>query len=128
MDRNTIVHLPIFGGRKNIRRETDLPIFFLGGPIRNAPSWQVEAIRFLLVKNKKIFIASPTRKIDPDLISSLEIDLSECETFGRQRAWEQYYLYGAAKKGCVIFWLAAEAEEKEFSDKVYAHITMMELG
>ncbi|MFZ2310446.1 MAG: hypothetical protein WAW11_02790 [Patescibacteria group bacterium] len=128
MDRKTLIHLPISGERKNVKIETFLPVIFLAGPIRNAPKWHSQAIKFLLTKNKEIFVASPSRIIDQDFMLFVETDSPTYETFSRQRAWEQYYLYAAAKRGCIIFWLLPEAEEKEFPDKVYAHITMMELG
>ena len=128
MSKNTIIHLPVSDKRKNVKIETDLPIIFLAGPIRNAPKWHSQAIRSLLHKNKKVFVASPSRKIAEDLMPFVETDRPTYGTFSRQRAWEQYYLYAAAKHGCIIFWLPPEAEEKEFPDKTYAHITMMELG
>jgi len=115
--------------RKNVKIEASRPVIFLAGPIRNAPKWQEEAINIFLEKNEAVFVASPTRELGSDLMLFTEVDKpSEYELFERQRAWEQYYLYTAAEKGCIIFYLPKEAEEKEFPDKLYAHITMMELG
>jgi len=128
MHRNTVIHLPISGERKNVKIETDLPVIFLAGPIRNAPRWHEQAIRYLLNRNESVFVASPSRKIGQNLLPFVETDLPEYAIFSRQRAWEQYYLYEAAKHGCIIFWFTPEVEEKEFSDKIYAHITMMEFG
>ena len=69
------------------------------------------------------------REVQPDLMPFIEVDNPfNYQTFERQRAWERYYLYEAAKKGSIVFWLTGEVENKEYSDKVYAHITMMEFG
>ncbi len=130
----TKIHLPRSSdgekiGTRPVKIETDLPVIFLAGPILNAPKWHEEAIRLLLRKNKAIFIASPTRELSSDLTELVEKDdQSKYEIFPRQRAWEQYYLYAASKKGCILFWLPGEAEEKEVPDKIYAHMTMLELG
>lgn len=114
--------------RKNVKIETDLPVVFLAGPIRNAPKWQNEAIKMFIEKGKELFIASPRREVGSDLIEFTEKDNpSNYQQFDRQRAWEQYYLYSASKNGCIIFYLPKEAE-KEDLNKVYGHITMMELG
>lgn len=133
MTKKTKIHLPVsFNGngiaRKNVKIETDLPVLFLAGPIRNAPKWQEEAIKILIKKDEEIFVASPTRDLSDDLLSCLEVDNENYETFERQRAWERYYLNQASSRGCIVFWLPKEAEVKEVPDKVYAHITMMELG
>ncbi|MFA7315608.1 MAG: nucleoside 2-deoxyribosyltransferase domain-containing protein [Candidatus Paceibacterota bacterium] len=134
MANKTKIHLPrsYYGNemRKNVRIEPFLlPTIFLAGPIRNAPKWQEEAIKILLDRDEKLFVSSPTRELSKDLMSSVEKDNPfNYQTFERQRAWEQYYLNSASQKGCIIFWLPREAEPKEFPDKVYAHITMMELG
>ncbi|MBP7831660.1 MAG: hypothetical protein KA028_01430 [Candidatus Pacebacteria bacterium] len=133
MYRNLTIHTPTskYGTsvRKNVKIETTKPVLFLAGPIRNAPKWQEEAIDILFQKNETVFVASPTRTLGKTLDGFTEVDKpQEYETFIRQRAWEQYYMYAAAKKGTIIFFLPKEAEVKEFPDKVYAHITMMELG
>lgn len=126
--KNTKIHLALSDKGRKIKIPTDLPVLFLAGPSRNAPRWQEEAISFLLNKDKQIFVASPTREIRSDLRPYIEVDKPEYEVFERQRAWEQYYLYAAASRGCIVFWLPKESSEKEYTDKVYAHITMMELG
>lgn len=128
MDINTKFHIPISNEGRKVKIKTDLPIIFLAGPIRNAPKWQENAIEFFLKKDKSVFVASPTRTIKESLNIYLEKDRKEYEIFERQRAWEQYYLDGASKNGCIIFWLPEESSKKEYPDKVYAHITMLELG
>ncbi|MFA6392883.1 MAG: hypothetical protein WCW54_02270 [Candidatus Paceibacterota bacterium] len=132
MINKTKIHSPIsyFEDkiRNNVKIKPNLPVIFLAGPIRNAPKWQDKAIKIFIEENKELFIASPRREINPDLIKFIEQDNpSNYQTFERQRAWEQYYLYFASKNGCIIFYLPKEAE-KEDSNKVYGHITMMELG
>lgn len=122
---NTKIHiaLSIFGTKQRIVPRQ--PVLFLAGPIRNAPKWHEEAIRHALVANTNTFVAVPIRSV-PDDIHVLNDPY--IETFERQRAWELYYLKKAKKEGCIVFWLPKEADVKEFADKIYAHITMMELG
>jgi hypothetical protein len=134
MHRNMIVvHQPVSpegdqSKRKCLKIPTALPILFLAGPIRNAPPWHSQAIRIALKQNWQGFIASPAHQIDADLLGLIESDKPEYGTFPRQRAWEQYYMYSAAENGCIMFWLCKEAAVKQFTNKVYAHITMLELG
>ena len=132
MSNKTKIHLPVSyyknEVRKNVKIEPNIPVIFLAGPIRNAPKWQEEAIIIFVRENRELFIASPRREISPGLIEFTEKDdPTNYKTFERQRAWEQYYLYSASEKGCIIFYLPKEAE-KEDPNKVYGHITMMELG
>ena len=54
----------------------DMPLIFLAGPIRGAPNWQDDAIRFLFSQEKNLAIASPRLRTDdfemepyPQLIS-----------------------------------------------------------
>ena len=132
---NVRLHLPILfslpgigpAGRK-VKIPSDLPILFAAGPIRNAPEWHSEAIRIVRQRNQPIFLACPAHQIAKELLDLVETDRPEYEVFPRQRAWEQYYMYLAAQHGCIFFWLCIEAPVREFPDKVYAHITMLELG
>ncbi len=127
-DRKTKVCLPITNEGRKVKIVPSQPVIFLAGPIRNAPHWQDDAIRYLLDKNVDVFVASPRRAIEESLKSFVELDNPGYELFPRQRAWEQYYLYQAADDGCILFYLPKEAEVKDDLEKVYAHITMMELG
>ncbi len=128
MNTKIIVHLPINENDRKVKIITTKPIVFLAGPIRNAPPWRNDAIKLLIEKGLDIFIASPARTISEELRPYVAKDKPEYELFERQRAWEQHYLYEAAKNGCIFFYLPKEAEVKEVADKVYSHITMMELG
>ncbi len=124
----TRIHLPItYQGRK-VKIIPTQPVIFLAGPIRNAPHWHDEAIKFLLNENADVFIASPRRTIHADLIKFVELDNNSYEIFERQRTWERYYLDAASENGCIVFYLPKESEIKDDPNKVYAHITMMELG
>lgn len=104
------------------------PVVFLAGPIRNAMLWHDYAMSFFVERNIDTFIGCPTRKsmLSKDLLKSDD----GLEKFPRQRAWEIYYLDKAAhEKGVILFFLAKEmAEPKEHPEKVYGHITQMELG
>lgn len=132
---NTKIHLPVHHsltgsgekGRK-VKILTKLPILFLAGPIRNAPRWHSDAMRIVLQKDAPVFIASPARHVEDDLFEFVEKDREEYETFPRQRAWEQYYMYTAAEDGCILFWFPQEELPKKHAEKVYAHISMVELG
>ena len=118
----------------------DSPVIFLAGPIKNAPEWREEMINIFLEKNKKVFIASPEENIEQlkkDIANNAHIRVPNannfgcrpCKIFSRRRAWEQYYLnFAAREKGCIIFWLPGEKLKKEDENKIYAHITMLELG
>ncbi len=129
------LHIPISDRDRKVKIEPEFPVLFLAGPIRNAPKWQEEAIKYIidweLIRFNvpiNIFVASPTRTLSPKLMALCEKDDDNYEEFSRQRAWEQYYLNEAAERGCIVFWLPKEAEIKDDENKVYAHITMMELG
>lgn len=129
----THVHMPVSpdgdrSKRKYLEIPTDLPILFLAGPIRNAPRWHTDVIRIALKRSWNGFITSPAHQIESDLFDLVESDKPEYQVFARQRAWEQHYMYGAAKNGCIMFWLCKETAVKQFPNKVYAHITMLELG
>lgn len=126
--RNTLFHIALSSDGRKVNIPTNKPVLFLAGPIRNAPKWQEQAIEILLRKNPDIFVAAPLRTVSDHLKSFIEIDQESYETFERQRAWEQHYLYSAARNGCIVFWLPKEDSLKEYADKVYAHITMLELG
>jgi len=106
----------------------DKPVLFLAGPIRNAPPWHNEAIRIVHRQNDNVFIAAPIRRVEDDIKPLIETHKPDAINLPRQRGWEIHYLYQAAKKGCIVFWLPAELPITEFEGKIYAHITMMELG
>lgn len=127
------VHMPVSpdgdrSKRKCLKIPTNLPILFLAGPIRNAPQWHTDAVRIALKRGWEGFITSPAHQIETDLLDVVESDKLEYDVFPRQRAWEQHYMYNAARNGCIMFWLCKEAAIRQFPNKVYAHITMLELG
>lgn len=123
----TNVHIALsLEGNKECITPTQ-PVMFLAGPIRNAPKWHHEAVRHAIACNTNTFIAVPIRDV-PEDIRAYTLTNSSAPFFDRQRAWEQHYLAQAAQGGCTVFYLPKEAEVKEFPDKIYAHITMMELG
>lgn len=125
--RKTKIHLPISNEGRKIKIVPTQPVIFLAGPIGNAPHWHNDAIQYLLDKDVDAFIASPRRTIDEKLKDLIQNDTGSYEEFPRQRAWEQYYLYKASENGCIFFYLPQEFS-KEDPQKVYAHITMLELG
>ncbi len=122
------LHIALSPEGNKLKVETNAPVLFLAGPIRNAPKWHYDAIRQVMEVNQKVCIAAPIRQLPIDLHPYAFTDQDADETFKRQREWELYYLERAAARGCTMFWLSNESEAKEFQEKVFAHITMMELG
>ena len=114
-------------GRKQLV-PTEKPVLFLAGPIRNAPRWHYDAIRQVIETDMEVFVAAPIRDVPEDIRPFVFCDSDKIPTVSRQRKWELYYLAQARIMGCVIFWLSNESPVKEHPDKVYAHITMLELG
>lgn len=111
----------------NLKIVSEQPTIFLAGPIRNAPEWRDDAIAQMVTKNADVFIASPAWNLRQNLQSHL-VAGSSTGAFPRQRAWEQYYLNAAAQNGGILFYLPGEDSTKKHPGKIYAHITMMELG
>lgn len=127
---------PGFPGRK-VLVTTDLPVFFTAGPIRNAPLWHEAVTRYVVAKDVPVQLVAPIREIAADLQPYVTVDQAAFTTFPRQRALEQHYMYlagnpkkkrGTKKSGCIMFWLCGEMLPKADPNKVYAHITMFELG
>jgi hypothetical protein len=113
---------------KTYIRDVQYPVIFLAGPIRGAPPWQDEAIRFLISQENKITIINPNRTLDPEFFRYIAD--GEKTHFHRQRAWERHYLHEAGsmklRYGCVMFWLPGE--EKHDCRKSYGAMTRTELG
>ncbi len=109
---------------KTYVKDLDKPLIFLAGPIRGAPLWQDEAIKYLLSKNSNIIIASPRREARDSFVDSI---IKGDETFfERQRAWERHYLDIASKSGVILFWLPQETQHD--CKKSYGAMTRLELG
>lgn len=100
------------------------PLIFLAGPIKGAPKWHDEAIKYLFSKNKNLTIASPNVKVGDEL--KKYIISGYLEDFLRQRAWERHYLEFASKNGAIMFWLPGE--EHHVFGKSYGAMTRLELG
>jgi hypothetical protein len=124
MSPKTVVHLP--------KQRLDIegkPVIFTLGPIRNAPLWHDEAIGFFVTKDTDAIIACPARKIREEFHKFMRPADFQKEPFPRQRAWERYYLDKAAYEGGVVMvWLPGEALPKENPEKLYGHISQLELG
>jgi hypothetical protein len=105
-------------------QDIEYPLIFLAGPIRGAPDWHSDAIKFLFSQKGDLFVASPRRVI----ASSLSGHVAEGNNsyFSRQRAWERHYISAASRNGVILFWLPREAEHK--CRKPYASMTRVELG
>jgi hypothetical protein len=94
------------------------PIIFLAGPIQGSDPWQEEAIRLIAPRLPEALIASPRRLDFDGKLSAAE--------YAEQVEWESRYLRQAAVTGCVLFWLAAEAEHD--CERAYAQTTRFELA
>jgi len=124
----TKIHLPRTVDDRDVRIETELPVVFLAGPIKNAPKWREDIIRLFIQKNEPIFIASPTVELPTILYIQKEREAEDCEFFLHQGSWVQYYANKAAASGVILFWLPGANSEKDDSEKNYGHMTMFELG
>lgn len=100
-------------------RVTNAPVIFLAGPIQGAPDWQQEAIRLLQGYDASVAIANPRR----GLRRTGEFTQ---ERYNEQVDWETAYLQQAGRHGCVLFWLANEAEHD--CRRAYAQTSRFELA
>ncbi len=107
---------------KTYIREIGKPVIFLLGPIRSAPLWQDDAIRFLL--HEDVLIASPRRSVDDSL--KQYVASGDKSYFPRQRAWEWHYQEIASQNGALLFWLPKEAVHN--CKKSYGLMTSNEFG
>jgi len=100
------------------------PVIYLAGPITGAPPWQDEAMRYLIGRDRDLFVVSPRRQLAPDL--SKEVVEAPLDGFPNQRIWERHYMAHAAKYGAIMFWLPGEQEHT--CTRPYASMTRFELG
>lgn len=103
---------------RDVPSAVDHPTVFLAGPITGAPDWQQEATTYLgrwaTINQKELNVANPRRpEWHPD-------------GFAAQVAWETRHLRIAAANGCILFWLAKEAESHP--ERAYGQTTRFELG
>ncbi len=90
-------------------------VIFLAGPIQGAPDWQTQAIEIIHGLDTGIVIASPRKEYAPgEFVYEKQVD------------WETKYLNRAAQNGCVLFWLAARAEDTP--GRAYGQTSRFELG
>lgn len=112
---------------ESFRVQDESNILFIAGPVRNGGAWQESVMSMLRGMDDAggICLASPTRFVS-DKVQHLIAPNTGVEV-SRQREWERHYISRAQRGGCLMFWLAKQAGH-EHLEKVYAHITMMELG
>ena len=94
------------------------PLIFLAGPTWTV-DWQREAIDLLGRIAPDVHVASPRRPIDPQA----DFDPG---AYAAQVDWESEHLQRAARRGAVLFWLAAERNHR--CDRAYAQTTRFELA
>lgn len=110
---------------------SDLPWFFIGGPVRGDGDWQVRAcLEFNRQLNGQDFIAvvpcrwSSSHGLAPHFMPGKKME-------ARQTSWERLLLTHAAKSGghgCVLFYLAKQVEPRPSEIGVYARDTLGEIG
>ena len=108
----------------------DHPLFFLAGPVRGGGDWQLFMCGMLERLVPDCIIAAPMRWDESHPLYAHRMQTEGMEAFERQLEWEQHYLEMAAEvhpKGCIIFWLGCQKEERTDSDP-YAMDTRGELG
>jgi hypothetical protein len=90
------------------------PLIFLAGPIQGTADWQSEAISIIQGLTPDVDIATP--RSPPPWHGDFE----------KQTRWEHHHLDQAVRKGCVMFWLAKEAEH--ICARAFAQTSRFELG
>ncbi len=96
-------------------------LIFLAGPIQGADDWQMDAAGIIHRIDPNINIANPRRASAHYVKGDFAPEL-----YNEQVDWETYHLRRAAKKGCIMFWLAAEAQHN--CERAYAQTTRFELA
>ncbi|MBT4174770.1 hypothetical protein HOC80_02670 [archaeon] len=104
----------------------DGPFVYLAGPIRGAPNWQDEAVKYLVSQKQDITIISPRREIREAI--ERYVVKGEEGAFDRQRKWERQYMDMAmiGGQGVIMFWLPGETNH--LCQKPYGAMTRFELG
>jgi len=113
--------------------ELNAPLIFLMGPISGTLPWQDYAINTILEISKKVYVASPSKRLRTEY---LDESIKTGKEFDRQLDWEIFYLRRASdinRKGCILAWLPAQADEMPVQSftgrpRVYARDTRAELG
>ena len=83
--------------------------------MRHVIDWQQQAIDYIQKNAHHLYIASPKKKY-----------LGDSFQYNEQVDWESHFLQRAASNGCVLFFLANEAEQ--IAGRAYAQTTRFELG
>jgi hypothetical protein len=112
---------------------SNIPVFFLAGPVRGGDDWQVRCIKLLDEKlnGKDFYVAIPyyVDILPKDHIAVIGRAAGDENYFPRQLNWERHYLDLASTQGAIIFWLP---EESKVNPRVgggpYATDTRGELG
>jgi hypothetical protein len=110
----------------------DVPIFFLGGPVRGGGDWQSKmALMLADLVGGDCLIAIPARWRWEHPLAHRIVPTDRKSDFPRQLNWERYYLNHAGyhpRPGCIVFWLAVQREPRPIEDGPYAQDTYGELG
>lgn len=109
--------------------DSNMPLYFLAGPVRGGGDWQREVFEMISKKDPKSYVVCPWRYGDADSIRAHEQKGATLE-FESQTAWERHYLDIASKRGAILFWLPCESatSPRKKEDGPYAQETYGELG
>jgi hypothetical protein len=97
-------------------------LLFLGGPIQGALDWQADATGIIHTKAPGVKIANPRSGMWKGGLS----EARKAELYKEQADWEHEYLDWAMRRGCVLFYLAEEAEH--IARRAFAQTTRVELA
>lgn len=100
-------------------------MIFIGGPIKGAPGWQFEAIRYM-ENRTQAHIASPRH---PDLTEDecLKLDIPWRQySHEEQVQWELAHMQYSFAEGCIMFWFPKE--QTHDCQYHYAQTSRFELG
>jgi len=108
------------------------PLYFLGGPIRGGGDWQSRMCGTIAHFGPRCFVACPNRW-SPEHSFANRFMPGEEDRFERQTDWERCYLDVAGdpdkgERGCIIFWLEPQREDRPPTAGVYARDTLGEIG
>lgn len=110
---------------------SNLPLFFLAGPILGGGDWQYRMTKLLMAELPNSIIVNPSRYSHEHPLYQYRVD-GKKDAFPRQTDWERHFLRqagGNCETGCIIFWLAAESKRTPRNDgQPYARDTAGEVG
>lgn len=102
-----------------IETQPDDTLIFLAGPIQGAQNWQAKAVDYInRTVTDDLHLANPRRDY-----------LEGTFDYEQQTSWEDTGRWRAARRGAVVFWLAAQDFSLPYEDgRAYGQTTRFEFG